>query len=125
LEGVAGGRIRHKLASDIGILHYVPVIDTIRAILREPFVMFTPEFAARDDSEFHLVANHYLETEDARLLSVEFVRHRVRFGTQNVPNPDAKFVVHYDVRGQDISGDIEERLRAALAGVCEVRVKRI
>jgi hypothetical protein len=106
-------------------LHYVPAITTIRAISQEPFVLFTPEFAARDDSEFHLVAAHYLETEDARSLSVEFVRHRVRFGMQHVPNPGAKFVVHYDVRGQDVPWDIEERLRAALAGFCEVRVKQI
>jgi len=87
--------------------------------------MFTPEFAAIDESEFHLVANHYLETRDARSLSVEFIRHRVIFGRQNVPTPGAKFVVHYDVRGQNVPGDIEEILRAALAGFCEVIVKQI
>ena len=87
--------------------------------------MFTPEFSSKDASEFHLVANHYLETDDALSLSVEFVRHRVRFGRQHVPNPDAKFVVHYDVRGQNVPHDIVEKLRAALAGFCEVRVKQI
>jgi hypothetical protein len=86
--------------------------------------MFTPEFVAQDGSEFHLVANHYLETEAARLLSIEFIRHRVRFGRQNVPTPAAKFVVHYDVRGQNLPDDIEESLRMALAEFCEVRVKQ-
>jgi hypothetical protein len=87
--------------------------------------LFTPENSSLDASEFHLVANHYLETEDALSLSVEFVRHRVRFGRQHVPNPaNAKFVAHYDVRGQNVSQEILEKLRVALAGFCEVRFVR-
>jgi hypothetical protein len=82
--------------------------------------MFTPEFTSKDGSEFHLVANHKLGDDEALTLSVDFVRSRVAFGKLHVPTPAAKFVVHYDLRGQAVAADIEDRLRAALSGVCEV-----
>ena len=86
--------------------------------------MFTPELTKNDTPEFHLVANHYLETEEGLSLSLEFIRARIEFGRRNVPNPrDATFVVHYDLRGQSVPADIETILRTALAGCCEVRVK--
>ncbi|MGF6935504.1 hypothetical protein OKW41_004666 [Paraburkholderia sp. UCT70] len=61
--------------------------------------MFTPEFSATDAAEHILLANHYLETEEALNLSIAFVRGRIHFGRQHVPLP-ATFVVHYDVRGE-------------------------
>jgi hypothetical protein len=86
--------------------------------------MFTPEFTDKDGSEFHLVANHYVGDDQALSLSVDFVRSRVAFGKLHVPTPGGKFVVHYDLRGQALPGDIEDRLRAALSGVCEVQVMK-
>jgi hypothetical protein len=85
---------------------------------------FTPEFTSKDGSEFHLVSNHGLGDDEALRLSADFVRARVAFAKLHVPAPAAKFVVHYDVRGQAVAADIEDRLRAALSGVCEVRVLR-
>jgi hypothetical protein len=86
--------------------------------------MFTPEFTAKGESEFHLIANHSIGFEESRSLSVEYVRFRVEFGRKNVPDPDARFVVHYDIRGQKVPDDIEDILAAELAGICEVVVKR-
>ncbi len=86
--------------------------------------MFTPEFVARDGSEFHLVANHDIGTETARALSIAFVRARVAFGRYNVPDPKARFVVHYDVRGQSVPEDVEAKLAEKLGDLCEVVVKR-
>ncbi|CAE6699888.1 hypothetical protein [Paraburkholderia aspalathi] len=85
--------------------------------------MFTPEFSATDATEHTLIANHYVETEDALNLSVAFVRARILFGRQHVPLP-TRFVAHYDVRGQRIVDDLEGRLEKALGDVAEVRVKR-
>jgi len=79
--------------------------------------MFTPELTKNDTPEFHLVANHYLETEEGLSLSLEFI---LEFGRRNVPNPqDATFVVHYDLRGQSVPADIETILRTALAAHLE------
>jgi hypothetical protein len=85
--------------------------------------MFTPEFSANDATEYTLIANHFIETEEALKLSLAFVRARVIFGLQHVPSP-ARFVTCYDVRGQKVETDLEERLRNALEDVTEVRVKR-
>jgi hypothetical protein len=86
--------------------------------------MFTPEFSGPDGSDFRLVANHYLGDDEALKLSVDFVRSRVAFGRLHVPTAAAKFVAHYDLRGQALPADIEDRLRAALAGACEVQVMK-
>jgi hypothetical protein len=86
--------------------------------------MFTPEFSARDRTEHILVANHFIETEEALQLSLAFVRARVHYGRQHVPSPSARFVAYYDVRGQKIGDDLEVRLTNALKDVAEVRVKR-
>ncbi|MBB5496860.1 hypothetical protein [Paraburkholderia sp. MM5384-R2] len=85
--------------------------------------MFTPEFSATDAAEHILIANHYVETEEALNLSIAFVRGRIHFGRQHVPLP-ATFVVHYDVRGQRVMVELETRLEQALADVAKVRVKR-
>jgi hypothetical protein len=79
--------------------------------------MFTPEFSGKDGSDFQLVANHYLGDDEALKLSVDFVRSRV-------PDASARFVVHYDLRGQVLPTDMEDRLRAALSGACEVEVMK-
>lgn len=76
--------------------------------------MFTPEFTRNDGQEYVLVANHYVETADTLALSVAFNRARIAFGRKHVPGPNATFVVHYDMRGQNVASDIEERLRLAL-----------
>ncbi|MFL9956319.1 hypothetical protein PQR21_34510 [Paraburkholderia nemoris] len=86
-------------------------------------IMFTPEFSTTDATEHTLIANHYVETEDALNLSVAFVRVRILFGRQHVPLP-TRFVAHYDVRGQRVVDDLEGRLDKALGDVAEVRVKR-
>ncbi|WP_204357121.1 hypothetical protein [Paraburkholderia tuberum] len=85
--------------------------------------MFTPEFSANDATEHTLIANHFIETEEALKLSLAFVRARVIFGLQHVPSP-ARFVTCYDVRGQKVENDLEDRLKNALGDVTEVRVKR-
>lgn len=61
--------------------------------------MFTTEFAANDHTEFLLVANQSLGFDEAYTLSIDFVRSRIAFGWKNVPDPNAKFVVHYGLRG--------------------------
>jgi hypothetical protein len=94
------------------------------ALQRDSIGMFTPEFTSKDGSEFHLVANHKLGDDEALTLSVDFVRSRVAFGKLHVPTPAATFVVHYDLRGQAVAADIEDRLRAALSGVCEVQAMK-
>lgn len=86
--------------------------------------MFTPEFVARDGSEFHLVANHDIGTDTARALSIAFIRARIAFGRSNVPDPKARFFVHYDVRGQLVPEDVEAKLAEKLGDICEVVVKR-
>ncbi len=86
--------------------------------------MFTPEFSANDATEYVLVANHYIETEEALQLSLAFVRARVRFGRQHIPSPTARFVAYYDVRGQNIGDDLEACLTTALQDVAAVRVRR-
>jgi hypothetical protein len=85
--------------------------------------MFAPEFSANDATEHILIANHFIETEEALNLSLAFVRARVLFGQQHVPSP-AKFVALYDVRGQNVRDNLEDRLRSALGDVAEVQVKR-
>ncbi|CAB3638877.1 hypothetical protein LMG24238_00095 [Paraburkholderia sediminicola] len=85
--------------------------------------MFTPEFSATDATQHTLIANHYVETEEALNLSVAFVRARILFGRQHVPQP-TRFVVHYDVRGQRVADNLEGRLKKTLGDVAEVRVKR-
>ena len=85
--------------------------------------MFTPEFSASDATEHILIANHYVETDEALNLSIAFVRGRILFGRQHVPLP-ARFVAHYDVRGQRVMADLESRLEQALGDVAAVRVKR-
>jgi hypothetical protein len=86
--------------------------------------MFTPEFSGKDGSEFQLVANHYLGNDEALKLSVDFVRSRVAFGRLHVPDAGARFVVRYDLREQALPADMEDRLRAALSGACEVEVMK-
>jgi hypothetical protein len=86
--------------------------------------MFTPELVARDGSEFHLVANHDIGTDTARSLSMAFMRARIAFGRANVPDPNARFIVHYDVRGQLVPEDVEAKLVEKLGDVCEIVVKR-
>lgn len=85
--------------------------------------MFTPEFSGNDATEHILIANHFIETEEALNLSLAFVRARVIFGLQHVPTP-ARFVAYYDVLGQKVENDLEGRLENALGDVVEVRVKR-
>lgn len=87
--------------------------------------MFTPEFTRGDGQEYVLVANHYVETPDALALSIAFTRARIAFGRSQVPVPNAMFVVHYDVRGQRVGGNIEEQLKLALKDVATTFVKTV
>lgn len=81
-------------------------------------------FLARDATEHVLVANHYIETEEALQISLAFVRARVYFGREHIPSPAARFVAYYDVRGRNVGDDLEARLAVALQDVAEVRVRR-
>jgi hypothetical protein len=87
-------------------------------------MMFTPEFSTADATGHTLIANHYVETQVALNLSVAFVRARILFGRQHVPLPSARFVVHYDVRGQKVADDLEGCLQQVLGDVAEIRVIR-
>jgi hypothetical protein len=86
-------------------------------------IKFTPGFSATNAAEHTLIANHYVEKEQALNLSIALVRACIYFGRQHVP-PLARFVAHYDVRGQKVADDLESRLEQALGDVAEVRVKR-
>jgi hypothetical protein len=87
--------------------------------------MFTPEFFRDEPAEYILVANHYVETEEAIALSTAFIRARIAYGRQHVPNEAGKFVVVYDVRGQLVADDFEQRCEEELGNLATIRVKRI
>lgn len=86
--------------------------------------MFTPEFTRTNPDSHVLVANHYVETDEAVNLSTAFIRARIAYGKEHVSDDAAEFVVVYDIRGQSVATTILEKLEDNLAEIATVKVKR-
>jgi hypothetical protein len=86
--------------------------------------MFTPELVAKDNSEYVLVANHNFGNDEARNISISFMKSRVDFGRTHIPNGNSKFRIIYDLRGQMLPADIENWLQTEFLGICNVEVKK-
>ncbi|WP_306716447.1 hypothetical protein [Burkholderia dolosa] len=86
--------------------------------------MFTPEMVSAEPGEFILVANHSLESTEAARLSVEYNRARILHGRPHLPSGSWKCRLVYDVRGQSVSEQTIDQVRARLCDVATVEFKR-
>ena len=85
--------------------------------------MFTPEFVVQEQGKVVLVASHFVATEAALRLSVEFVRARIENGRKHLPAELQQFEVHFDLRGQTLPKGTVESIDAALDDVCTLVVR--
>lgn len=82
--------------------------------------MFVPEFTNEELGEFVLVANHNLESAEAARLSIEYNRARIEHGRPHLPLGSWKCRLVYDVRGQSVSEQTIDQVRAVLCDVARL-----
>jgi hypothetical protein len=88
----------------------------------EARAMFTPEFSANSGDEFTLVSNHNFAPYSSLEMSIAFNRARIAHARKHFPNPNAKCMLVYDLRGQVISEFSRSLLRNEFAGLCELKL---
>ena len=86
-------------------------------------LMFTPEFVVPEEGKVVLVASHFVATDVALRLSVDFVRARIENGRKHLPAELQQFEVHFDLRGQALPEGTLKSIDAALGDVCTVVVR--
>lgn len=86
--------------------------------------MFTPEFINEAQGKFLLVANHYLESDEATQASIKFNKARIVFGKSQLPSHLQNCNLTYDIRGQNISDATINSLTQALKDHCILGFKR-
>jgi hypothetical protein len=86
--------------------------------------MFTPEFVSNDQTEYVLVSNHNLSTDDHIHTSINFNLARIAFGKANLPKNFSKCKLIYDVRGQFIDDLKSKSIENDFAGLAIVEFIR-
>ena len=83
--------------------------------------MITPESIVPESGEFIFVANHGLQSEEAVARSVAFHRGRIAHARKHLSPVFSRCVITYDLRGQAVPEAFQEKVRADLSDLSEVR----
>jgi hypothetical protein len=83
---------------------------------------FIPEFTSNSGDEFVLISNHNFVPNNGFEMSVAFNRARVAHARRHFPDPNAKCMLVYDLRGQVVSEFSRNLLRSEFAGLCELKL---